>query len=143
VIAALADVTIVVEASARSGALHTAVAAARLGRRVVAWAGSPGCEALIAGGAGVIAGDDDVDAVLAGATSRRAVARPDAGSDAARVLDALDDRAARDIEELAARTGLPVRAVGRAVTDLELAGLVRLAAGQHYVRSPLAATSPN
>ncbi len=140
VIAALADLTIVVEASARSGALHTATAAARCGRRVVACPGSPGTEALLADGAGALRTDADLDLALDGGLPRRALVRPDDGSDAARVLDALDERQARDLEELAARTGLPLRAVGRAVTDLELAGLVRLAAGQLYVRSLLQAT---
>ncbi|MCA9673970.1 MAG: hypothetical protein KC464_02930, partial [Myxococcales bacterium] len=47
----------------------------------------------------------------------------------------------RDVEELAARTGLSLRATGRAVTDLELRGLARLQPGQTYLRSALAASA--
>ena len=47
-IAALADVVVVVEADARSGSLATARAARRYARTVVAWPGSRGCELLLA-----------------------------------------------------------------------------------------------
>src|SRR5436853_483512 len=51
IIAGLAEATVVVEASGRSGALYTATAARKLGRRLFAMPGSPGCDALLATGA--------------------------------------------------------------------------------------------
>lgn len=141
VIAALADAVVVVEARPRSGALHTVAAARRLGRAVAAVPGSPGCEALIADGAAPVAGPAELTEVLAGRPPRRAVALPAAGTDAARVLAALRTDQPRDVEELAARTGLSLRATGRAVTDLELRGLARLQPGQTYLRSALAASA--
>lgn len=138
VIAALADAVVVIGARAASGSMHTAVAAHRLGRVVAASPGSEGGDRLIASGAAVVADDDDLRALLAGAPRRPVVAAPDPGTDAARALDALSRGEPRDLDEVAARTGLPIRAALRALADLELRGLAVLAPGQAYLRSSLA-----
>jgi DNA processing protein len=65
-VAALADVVVVVQAPARSGALSTAAAARRLGRPVLGVPHAPGdplgegCLALLARGAGICRGSADV-----------------------------------------------------------------------------------
>jgi len=137
-IAALVDAVVVIGARAASGSMHTAVAAHRLGRVVAAAPGSSGGDRLLAAGAVVVASVDDLRALIAGTPRRPTAAAPDAGTDAARVLDALSRGEPRDPEAVAARTGLPIRAAIRALTDLELRGLAVLAPGQTYLRSALA-----
>jgi DNA processing protein len=111
-IAALADVVIVVEADARSGSLSTARAGRELGRMVAAWPGSRGCDRLLATGAAVVEDEADALAALAGAPRRHAPAPLDPIS--ARIADALAT-GARGIDEVVRVTGLPVRAVLRAL----------------------------
>ncbi len=128
IIAGLAEVTIVVEAGMRSGALLTAMHAMELGRTVAAVPGpidsaqSAGTNELLRDGAVVIASVADALALVGLTPAPR---QPRAGLDAEsqRVWDALA-RGAVDLDTLAARTGLPVRACLTAVTELELAGAV-------------------
>jgi DNA processing protein len=141
-IAALADVVIVIGARGRSGSLHTADAARRLGRLVAAVPGGDACDHLLATGAALVESSADLDRALAGELRFRTAELPDPGSDGQRLLDALSDRDPRDLEDLIVRSGLPLRAVQRALADLELRGLVLLAPGQAYVRAPLASPSP-
>jgi len=112
IIAALADAVIVVEADVRSGSLSTARAGKELGRIVVAWPGSPGCDRLIASGAGVVESTADADAALAGYPRKPAprVLSPDE----ALVAEAIS-RGARDVDAIVCHTGLSVRAVLRAL----------------------------
>jgi DNA processing protein len=138
VIAALADAVVVIGASGTSGALHTAAAAARLGRLVAAMPGSTGCERLIAQGAAVIRQANDLWDALAGQPHRPVAELPAAGSPGARVLAFLDTANARACDEIATRTGLSTRDVARALTGLELEGLAVARPGQSYVRSALA-----
>lgn len=72
-IAALADMVIVVEADLRSGSLSTAHAAKIYGRLIAARPGSSGCDRLLTHGAALVEGWTDVDLALAG-TVRRAQA---------------------------------------------------------------------
>jgi DNA processing protein len=116
IIAALADVVIVVEADLRSGSRSTAAAARRHGRIVCAWPGSPGCDRLLADGAAIVEGVADAHAALAGAP--RVPARAYINEEHARVAAAIA-AGARDIEAIAAATGLPVRAVLRAVAVVD------------------------
>lgn len=122
-IAALADLVIVVEASARSGALYTAVAAQRRGRLVAACAGSPGADRLLADGAALVARVADVHDALAGAPRRQALPPID---DAARALLASVPMAGASIEDVAAASGLPLRTVTRGLAALEAAGYLRI-----------------
>ncbi|MFO0573989.1 MAG: DNA-processing protein DprA [Polyangia bacterium] len=91
--AALADAVVVIEAQADSGSLITALAAQRLGRRVLAFRGSPGTERLLSGGALLVRSIEDVLRALRSAadTPAGAVFIEDAavGSDAALELTSL------------------------------------------------------
>lgn len=113
-IAALADACVVVEADARSGSLATARAARRLGRIVVAWPGSRGCELLLASGAALVEQPSDVEAALAGELRmpQRSV-DPDEETVRAAV-----EAGARSVEQIVTLTRLPVRVVLRALARL-------------------------
>jgi DNA processing protein len=111
-IAALADLVIVVEADVRSGSLSTAAAATALGRVVCAWPGSRGCMRLLASGAHVVESIADLDRALAGAPRMWETEPLD--PEAARVREAIRG-GAREIDAIVAETGLSVRAVLRAL----------------------------
>lgn len=127
VIAALAAVTVVVQAGHRSGALITAGRALDLGRPVAAVPGPidvaahAGSNELLRDGAHVVTCAADL-LQLAGAAPRPAYVPPLAGPEAA-VWQALADGPA-DLDALLVRTGLPARECAVAVGALELAGLV-------------------
>ena len=137
IIAALARVTVVVEAGVKSGALITAGHAADLGRTVAALPGpidvpgAAGTNALLRDGAHLVASVDDVLA-LAGCTPTHAATSTDGAPPAAPPGLAPDERALWDAlgapasgaDALVERTGLPVRRCITALTALELAGLV-------------------
>lgn len=116
-IAALADVVLVIEASARSGSLATAAHARAQHRTLVAWPGSPGCDALLARGHAAIATSlADVDAALAG--SPRVATRTPAPADVDPIVTRVADAIARGVtavDAIAADLHLPVRAVVRAL----------------------------
>ena len=131
IIAALADIVIVVEAPVKSGALITASRALELGRTIAAVPGaidspqSAGSNELLRDGAHCIASPADAVA-LAGLTAPpRAPAREVEGPDRV-VWDALG-RGALDLDTLASTTALPAREVLAAVTRLELSGAVECA----------------
>jgi DNA processing protein len=113
-IAALADACVVVEADARSGSLATARAARKLGRIVVAWPGSRGCELLLASGAAVVEQPSDVDAALAGEPRmpQRSVDPDD------QLVRAALEAGARSVEQIVSQTRLPVRVVLSALARL-------------------------
>ncbi len=112
-IAALADVTIVVEASVASGSLSTAAHAQKLGTIVVAWPGSAGCDRLLETGAHVVESATDVDAALAG--SPRSPSAPVFDDPiVARVAVAMAN-GATSVDAIAAATQIPVRAILRAI----------------------------
>ena len=115
-IAALADAVLVIEADVRSGSLSTAAAAQRIGRVVAAWPGSRGCDRLLAGGAALLEGEADVERVLAG--TPRFAPRP-LHDDTTRAVSAAIAAGAHDVDAIVRRTGLPVRAVLRALPLLE------------------------
>jgi DNA processing protein len=111
-IAALADVVVVVEADARSGSLATARAARRYARTVVAWPGSRGCELLLASGAAVVEHEGDVDAALAGEPRM-----PSRDPDETMVRAAVQAGACT-VDQIVTETRLPVRVVLRALARL-------------------------
>jgi DNA processing protein len=128
ILAALASVTIVVEAPRKSGALKTAELALLLGRTVAAVPGpidspqSVGTNEWLRDGAAVIASVEDALALL-GLTAPPRSRHPDFGETEKVILSELR-RAPADLDALAARTRLPARECMRAVTTLELAGAV-------------------
>src|SRR5690606_33093716 len=90
ILAAMADAVVVVEAQLASGSLYTALAAREYQRVLGAVPGSPGAEALIAQGAAVVERYEDIVDALDRRPRRPRVSLPEAGTNAARVLAALD-----------------------------------------------------
>jgi DNA processing protein len=128
-IAALAEVTVVVEAGRESGALITARVAQELNRTVCAVPGSvlapecAGSNALIQQGAQVVCTPDDLLAELQ--LERRIGAPPALEGDAATCWDALQAGTA-DVVTVASRAGLELRRVNVALSALELHGLIEI-----------------
>src|SRR6185436_1175491 len=115
-IAALADVVIVVEADLRSGSLSTAAAGRRFERIVAACPGSRGCERLLAAGAAIIEDESDAELALAGTPRHRV--REAIDPIAQQVRDAIT-QGATGVDQIVCRTGLTVRAVLRALPMIE------------------------
>lgn len=115
-IAALADMVIVVEADVRSGSLSTAAAGQRFGRIVAACPGSRGCERLLADGAAIIESCADAELALAGTPRHRAPSVID--PIARQVQDAIANGAV-GIDQIVRHTGLTVRVVLRALPMIE------------------------
>lgn len=137
VIAALADVVVVVEASTASGSLHTARFAAKLTRPLAAFPGSPGCEALLANGIPRVTCAADVVDLVAGVRRTTEVALPAADSPEALVLARLSASRAQAVAQVAEAVGLPLRQTQRILLRLELQSLVVLRPGRRYLRSAL------
>ena len=131
-IAALASITIVVEAGVKSGAIITANHALDLGRTLAAVPGpidmpqSAGTNGLLRDGATVIA--DVADALqLAGLTPPARRPDPEVASPAERAVWAALRDGALDVDTLTVRAGLPARDCLAAVTTLELNGAIECA----------------
>jgi DNA processing protein len=128
IIAALAPVTIVVEAGRKSGALNTASQALELGRVVAAVPGpidseqSAGSNELIRDGAVVIASVDDALALL-GIREPKQVIDPDLPDSQRQLWDLLADGPA-DVDRLAAKSGLALGECLAGISSLEVLGLV-------------------
>lgn len=128
-IAALAEITVVVEAGRESGALITTRVAQELGRTVCAVPGSvhaPECigsNALIRDGAQVLCSPDDLLAELH--IDREPTRAPELEGDAASCWDALQ-RGSADVETLADRAGIALRRANVALSALELHGLIEI-----------------
>lgn len=139
IIAALANVTIVVEAGYKSGALLTAKNALELGRNVAAVPGqidsphSGGTNELLRDGAHVIATVDDALA-LAGFPAEPELELPDFTENERSVWDALG-RGAASIELVAHRANLSLRDCMSAMTALELRSLVSAGFSGEYRRN--------
>ena len=140
IIAALADVVVVVEATARGGARITAERALDYGRPVLAMPGSrrnpaaEGTNALIADGAEPLLDPGDVLLALGltpGARGHDTRARPE--GDAAAVLHACGGEPAT-IDQLASRTALAPDRVAVAVRALERGGWLERAQGLCWPR---------
>lgn len=114
-IAALADVVLVVEAEVRSGSLSTASAANKFGRVLAACPGSKGCDKLIYEGAAVVEELQDIDALLAG--SPRVRIPPTLNEEGIAVRDAIL-AGARGIDQIVQATGLAVPAVLAAISSI-------------------------
>jgi DNA processing protein len=115
-IAAFADAVVVIEAQVKSGSLSTAGHAKNLGRPIGASPGSAGCNRLVAGGAALVESGEDVMRIIEG--NPRVSAPVNLDEDAQRVRDALA-QGANGIDAIVRVTGLPVRAVLRALPQLE------------------------
>ena len=148
IMAALAELTVVVEAAAQSGSLITARFAEDLGRPVGAMPGAPGARMtagnneLLYDGASVIRDARDAVEVLYGASAAAELAtsgaRAPAGEepDLRAVLDAVEVGAS--FEAMAAATGLGARELRAALSRLERRGLVkRVGLGSYVARAAL------
>jgi len=128
IIAALAPVTIVVEAGFKSGALNTATQALDLGRVVAAVPGpidsdqSRGSNQLLRDGAVMIASADDALALL-GVSAPKERPVPVLPESERRIWEALHAGFV-EIDSLAAKTGLSTPECLAAVTSLEIMGLI-------------------
>jgi DNA processing protein len=139
IIAALAAITIVVEAGERSGALLTARSARALGRPVGAVPGrvtSPmaaGPNALLAAGACLVRGPQDVLDQLFGAGVRQAQLelRAALAPELQELLGAIAD--GRDTTAALERGGVPAETALAALAALELAGYVRRGPGGRWL----------
>ena len=142
IIAALSAMTVVVEAGERSGALVTARFADALGRTVGAVPGqvttrqAAGPNELLARGAIVVRGAQDVLDGLFGAGARTAVApaRRKLDRELARLLDAI--AGGQDTAGALVRVGLSPERGLAALASLELAGYVRRQPGGRYAVIP-------
>lgn len=132
-IAASSLATVVLEAGWRSGSLNTAHHALTLARPIgavpgpVTSAASGGCHQLIRSGKAELVTNADEMAELAplpgrGSSSDRFTEHERA--EVIRVRDALSDRSARPVADVAARSGLAVTEVASVLALLELEGLV-------------------
>jgi DNA processing protein len=139
IIAALASVTIVVEAGFKSGALLTAKHADTLGRTVAAVPGpidvpqSQGSNELLRDGSTMIATIADALALM-GLTAPIRLADIPEGSGERRMWDALGEGAA-DLDTLCTRSGLPAHEGMAAVSTLEMRGLIECALSGEIRRS--------
>jgi DNA processing protein len=154
--AALADLVVVVEAQLRSGTESTARAARRFGRRLVCFPHSPGTAALLPLGAQAVESPAEVLALLSGAALHDGEPPRASGnfaelagsvesaehflplsSSALRLAGALCESAV-DLGELCARTGLVAAECAAALIELELCGRCsRLPGGRYIGHSPL------
>jgi DNA processing protein len=129
IIAALAPVTIVVEAGFRSGALNTASQAIELGRVVAAVPGpidseqSRGSNQLLRDGAVLIAAPEDALALLGVSLPKVAAPPPLLPESEQRVWDAIAGGFV-ETDSLPASTGLTMAECLAAITSLEIIGLV-------------------
>lgn len=143
IMAALAGMTVVVEAAERSGSLITADLAADLGRDLGAVPGpvgsrlSAGPNALLAGGACLVRNAQDVlDAMLGAGVRRVERTGPPLVPRAAAVLEALE-LGAETSDAIAAELGIGGAETAAALADLEAAGYVSCSLVGVYSRTTL------
>ena len=144
VMAALAGMTVVVEAAARSGSLITADLAAELGRDLGAVPGpvtsraSAGPNELLAGGACVVRDAQDVlDAMLGAGARPLQRSGPPLDPEQAAVLTAVES-GATTADAVAAGTGLSAARAAASLTRLELLGYVAATPIGTFTRTLLA-----
>jgi DNA processing protein len=141
IMAALAGMTVVVEAAERSGSLITTDLAADLGRDLGAVPGpvssrmSAGPNGLLAGGACVVRGAQDVlDAMLGAGVRRVERTGPVLDPDLSEVLSTVE-AGARDCDSVAVALGIPAAAAAAALTRLELLGYLSCSSVGTYSRT--------
>ena len=143
IMAALAGMTVVVEAAERSGSLITADLAADLGRDLGAVPGPVGSRLsaatnnLIAGGACVVRGAQDVlDAMLGPGAARIDRSGPELDPEQQAMLEALE-RGAETCDELAAELALGGADAAATLADLESLGYLSCSLVGVYTRTTL------
>ncbi len=150
IMAALGQITVVVEAASRSGSLITAGMASDLGREVGAVPGrvgtplAEGTNALLADGAVVVRGGQDVLDAIFGPSAPQLEQRlaPALSPEQAAVLE-LVGRGHESPDEVAAAAGMDVGSALAALTALELLGRLRSDSGGHYAVASGGARAPS
>jgi DNA processing protein len=147
IMAALAGMTVVVEAAERSGSLITTDLAADLGRDLGAVPGpvtsrmSAGPNGLLAGGACVVRDAQDVlDAMLGAGIRRVERTGPTLDPGLAEVLAAVE-AGAHDCDSVAVALGIPAAETAAALTRLELLGYLACSSLGVYSRTLLRRSS--
>ena len=142
IMAALAELTVVVEAALRSGSLITAEMALDLGREVgaipgpVSSARHEGANALLADGARFIRGAQDVLDILCGPGERQLVEHgPELSANAAAVLSRLEADDSPDA--IAVALSAPAAKIATALAQLERHGYVESDPAGRYRRTAL------
>jgi DNA processing protein len=142
IISGLSLGVVVVEAGQRSGALITGDFAAEQGRDVLAVPGSifsatsRGCHDLIAQGARLVRGVEDIleELDLGRAVEQQEARRIVPESEVEATVLGLLSAEPQHIDELGQTAGLPIAVVSSTLTLMELKGLVRHVGGMQYVR---------
>ncbi len=144
IIAALAEITVVVEAAARSGSLITARLALELGREVLAVPGritdeqALGANDLLRDGAGPVTHPADILERLGLAAGARAgsapLVQPELPPAQATLLALLDPARDRAVDSLASSAEMEIGVAVSALLELELAGWALRAPGGGYRR---------
>ncbi len=139
IMAALGQLTVVVEAAERSGTLITADCAADIGRDVAAVPGcvtsdvAAGTNGLLRNGAALVTGPQDVLDLLYGVGAREVPSDPPPTLDPIEQSVLAHVSRGASIAELAAETGLAAGAIRSTLARLERRGLVRRAPSGGYV----------
>ena len=144
IIAGLADVVLIVEATERSGSLNTASHALDQGKEVMAVPGdvtrpcSEGCNNLIASGALIYQKPEDLLEVLypgyiARSHSRRRVAATFSGSPAEKMIVEQLAFGVGDGEEIMVATNMPVSTFNQSISLLEIRGVVKSLGGNLWM----------
>lgn len=141
IISGLSRAVVVIEAGEKSGSLITARCALEQGRDVLAVPGTVlggrnrGGHALIRDGAKIVESADDILEELELTSDRLGSIRAKARmSERDPVLSALPIGEPRDLDTIAAQSGLPSARLLPRLFDLELQGLVRRAGGGQFIR---------
>lgn len=143
IMAALAEVTVVVEAARASGSLITADFALDIGRGVAAVPGlvtarmAGGSNQLLRDGAVFVRGPGDVLSALFGTEQQTVTEEPRLDAELRAVLDAVE--AGESPARAASTAGIPASAVRAALGRLELMGLIRRDGFGYYIRSAASA----
>lgn len=141
-IAALAEVLVVVEAAVKSGTARTIRVATELGREIMAVPGpisrstSSGTNALIRDGAGIVLGAEDVLYELGIRPAQPVAPVPHSGAVPDVALQAVWQELSDEpvhVDDLAARSGLPSRVTAECLLELEIAGWARQLPGARFV----------
>ena len=144
IMAALSGMTIVVEAAWRSGSLITAEMASDAGRDVGAVPGpvtagaAAGTNELIASGAALIRGGQDVLDRMLGAGAGQTLFGPEIGPGESEVLEAVE-AGCRTVDDVATRLGFEAARVAMILARLEIGGYLRGSPVGTWTRTSLAA----
>lgn len=136
-VAAMADGILVIEASAKSGTLHTAAFALDYGRPVMAIPGnisnpmSLGTNNLIKTGARLITSTDDIADEI-GLRIPKQVALPIAQNQEESIILRLMTQGVRDGEQLQKQSTLPAPVFNQTMTMLEINGVIRALGGNMW-----------